>query len=71
MPEGWEYKTVSVNVSSGHIHDGSLDEQLTDLGRDGWELVAVTPLSVEDKTSCLVHHFRRPEERQRRAGFAP
>lgn len=71
MPEGWEYKTVSVNVSIGHIHDDSLDEKLTDLGREGWELVAVTPLSVEGKTSCLVHHFRRPEERQRRAGFAP
>lgn len=71
MAEGWEYKTVSVNVTQGHVHDSSLDEQLSALGSDGWELLAVTPLVSEGKTACLVHHFRRPEERTRRAGFAP
>lgn len=71
MSEGWEYKTLSVNVTHGHIHDGTLDEQLSAIGSEGWELVAVTPLEIEDKTACLIHHFRRPEERPRKAGFAP
>jgi hypothetical protein len=71
MPDGWEYKTLSVNVTSGRVHDATLDEQLTELGREGWELVSVTPLVAEGKTTCLIHHLRRIEERARKAGFQP
>ncbi len=72
MPDGWEYKTLSVNVIHGHVQEScDLDTQLCALGSDGWELVSVTPLEIEDKTACLIHHFRRPEERTRKVGFAP
>jgi len=71
MPDAWEYKTLSVNVTLGHVNDNNLDEQLMGLGSEGWELVAVTPLDIEGKTACLLHHFRRPEERTRKVGFAP
>ena len=71
MPDGWDYKTLSINVSNGHVHDDTIDEQLTELGNAGWELVSVTPLTVEGKTACLLHHFRRNEERTRKVGFQP
>lgn len=45
MPDGWEYKTLSVNVIHGHVQEScDLDTQLSALGSEGWELVAVTPL---------------------------
>lgn len=71
MPDGWNYKTLSVNVMNGHVHDTTLDEQLTELGNQGWELLAVTPLNIEGKTASLLHHLRRNEERTRKVGFQP
>ena len=69
MNDGWDYTTLSVNVANGHVHDGELDEKLTVLGNQGWELTHVTPLAIESKTSCLIHHLRRVAERKRSAGF--
>jgi len=69
--QGWEYMTITVNVHNGHVHDDSLDEKLNGLGAKGWELTHVTPLGMEAKTTCLVHHLRRVAERQRTVGFQP
>ena len=69
MQQGWEYMTLSINVINGHVHDESLDEKLNGLGKQGWELTHVTPLALESKTTCLVHHLRRLADRQRAAGF--
>ncbi|MCF6286440.1 MAG: hypothetical protein L3K26_14795, partial [Candidatus Hydrogenedentes bacterium] len=66
---GWDYMTQSENVVNGHLHDDTLDKKLTSLGNQGWELTHVTPLTLDGKTTCLVHHFRRLAERTRSAGF--
>jgi hypothetical protein len=71
MKDGWEYTTLSVNVSNGHVHDAAIDEKLNQLGNEGWELTHVTPLALESKTACVVHYFRRVAERPRSAGFQP
>lgn len=71
MQHAWEYKTLAINVFNGHVHDDTMEEQLNAMGQDGWELSHVTPLELESKTTCIVHHFRRPAERQRAAGFQP
>ena len=71
MPQGWEYKTLTINVLNGHLHDSTVDEQLTEMGLDGWELTHVTPLTLEGKSSCVVHHLRRLADRKRPAGFQP
>mgnify|MGYP003646281187 CR=1 FL=1 len=71
MHAGWEYMTITANVSNGHVHDDALDGKLTALGNQGWELTHVTPLTHEGKTTCLMHHLRRIAERQRQAGFQP
>ena len=71
MPDGWDYKTLTINVTGGRVHDEEIDEKLTELGNEGWELVAVTPLVMEGKTASLLHHFRRNEERTRKVGFQP
>ena len=71
MPDGWDYRTLEVNVTNGHVPEAILDEQLTELGREGWELLSVTPLVVDGMTVSLLHHFRRNEERTRKAGFQP
>lgn len=63
--------TFHVNVHNGHIHDEGLDERLTALGAQGWELTHVTPLTLEQRTACIVHHLRRLAERPRSAGFQP
>ena len=69
MQQGWEYMTLSVAVHNGHVHDEGLDDRLSALGNQGWELTHVTPLALESKTASVVHYFRRLAERQRPAGF--
>lgn len=59
----WEYKSVSINVVGGHIHNTEEEQKmLNELGAAGWELLSVTPITAEGKTSCLVHHFSRSNE---------
>ncbi|MBI2432698.1 MAG: DUF4177 domain-containing protein [Candidatus Hydrogenedentes bacterium] len=66
---GWEYRTLRSNTAGGHLDFERLDEELNDLGKDGWELVSVTCIVCNGETMFLVHHFRRPGEPRRRAGF--
>ena len=65
----WEYKTIPVPVADGNVKGDEVDEALNKLGSQGWELFSVSPLLANGETCCLVHHFRRPAERGRRAGF--
>ena len=65
----WEYKTIPVQVADAQIEADEVDGILNKLGGQGWELFCVSPLLADGETCCLVHHFRRPAERERRAGF--
>lgn len=39
----WEYKTISLSSYS----DGSAENEFNNLGREGWELIAVTgPVAI-------------------------
>jgi hypothetical protein len=64
----WEYHIeVWVKEDSlpwswgGHLLEGlSQSEGLTMLGKDGWELVAVTPYNENGQTCLYDFHFKRP-----------
>jgi hypothetical protein len=67
----FEYKTVAINVEkSGWLNkaakDDSIDEidrLLKALGQDGWELVAVLPITNGGSPAQInqgIHYFKRP-----------
>lgn len=66
----WEYKVVAINVKGGHVNEEEITESLNDLGAEGWELLSVSSILAEAHTTSMVHHFRRPSEHKRRAGFS-
>ena len=70
--EQWEYKTIYVHNTHQHARQGEVEfkshkdaENLNKYGREGWELVAVTPVVGEpignDRTYTLmlVYTFKR------------
>jgi len=65
----WEYKTLSVKLDEGYLDDQNVDSVLEGLGREGWELVSVSPVVSGGSTTMLVHHFRRVPESRRSVGF--
>jgi hypothetical protein len=55
-----EYKIVKTEKSIWSGKDKSDTEKiLTDLGRDGWDLVSVIPLSQGGTTNGLQYFFKR------------
>lgn len=65
----WEYRTLRTNTAGSHLDLERLEEEINELGADGWELFSVTPVTSHTETMFLVHHFRRSGEPKRRAGF--
>ena len=70
--EIWEYKTIYVDNTHPYAKQGSVEfkahrdaENLNKYGREGWELVAVTPVVAEPMgnnrtyTQMLVYTFKR------------
>lgn len=56
----WEYKIVKTEKSFWSGEDKSDTEKiLNDLGRDGWDLVSVIPLSQGGSTNGLQCFFKR------------
>jgi len=49
-----------------YLDNMSLSEYLNNLGKQGWELVSVTPITesalqiAKPETSCLIYTFKRP-----------
>nr|AUN37060.1 hypothetical protein [uncultured bacterium] len=64
----WQYKTLSISLE-GPVDEIEVDKTLNQLGGDGWELLAVTPLNFKQHTGYLVYHFRRLAKPERRVGF--
>lgn len=62
----WEYKTINIAPALLRLTNKSvlasfkpeLDEQLTTLGENGWELVSVAPYDVGCKFILI---FKRPK----------
>ena len=60
--ENWEYKTLTTSKSMWTAKDKTdIDKTLNDLGRDGWNLVSVVPLSSSagGSTTGLQLFFKR------------
>jgi hypothetical protein len=51
-PAKWEYKLLS----GGHVDADTLNN----LGKQGWELVAVESLSASGNWSETIYYFKRP-----------
>lgn len=71
MNKGWEFRTLRMNTAGAHLDTESLDMELNELGKEGWELLTVSPILSGGETMFLVYHFRRSEERKQKAGFQP
>jgi hypothetical protein len=67
--EQWEYKTITVTLFECRLKDKEVDTQFSEIGKDGWELVSVTPVVLKGETISLIHTFKRLAERERTAGF--
>lgn len=70
--EKWEYKTIYVHNTHPNARQGEVEfkshkdsESLDKYGREGWELVSVTPIVAESMgnnriyTQILVYTFKR------------
>ena len=70
--EMWEYKTIYVDNTHLYARQGEVEfkahkdaENLNQYGREGWELIAVTPVIAEPRgnnrtyTQKLVYTFKR------------
>ena len=64
----FEYRTELVTATQ--VLDGkTLPEQLSKASTDGWDLVDI--IVVGDRHAILLRRARRPEQSNRRVGFAP
>ena len=60
MMTSWEYKVMETEISIWSGKEKTDPEQfLSELGRDGWELVSVAPLSQGGTTNNLQFFFKR------------
>ena len=66
---GYEYRAVETRIDSASIDSRELEETLDSLGKEGWELVSVTPILLQGNTTSLIHHLRRISQPGRRVGF--
>ena len=66
---GYEYRTVDTRIDNAGVDSRELEDTLDSLGKEGWELVFVTPILHEGNTTSLVHHLRRISQPGRRVGF--
>ena len=64
----WEYITNRFDLKNGVFSGPKIDElkmqqSLNDLGREGWELVSITPIkeSSGHSTACLLATLKRPK----------
>lgn len=56
----WEYKVINIR-SENYRLDPNCDEQLNDLGADGWEMVGLTSVNFKSgATDNIAMVFKRP-----------
>jgi len=67
----WEYLTISLEakgVWTKNLNEEKTLEKLNELGKDGWELVSVTPISrtgvwtQREATYAFSFIFKRPKK---------
>ena len=65
----YEYKILPSKVEEGHLDESLVEPILNRLAAEGWEILAVTPITYEGSTTCVAHHLRRAVTPARTAGF--
>jgi len=65
----WEFKTVHIPIQESFVDDAEVDKRIAPVGKEGWDLVQVTPILKDGATCSLVYHFRRETEQNRSVGF--
>jgi Domain of unknown function (DUF4177) len=60
MQQRWEYKVIQTHDSATHglVGSATLEEELNELARAGWELFQVVAYST-DRSGTINHYFRR------------
>jgi len=54
---GWQHLALNAGTST---KDSDLARKINELGRKGWELVTVTPISKNGTTGTLIYFFKKP-----------
>ena len=65
----WEYKVVPIKtrIHSDHFEGGNkpimedVQNDLDSLGKDGWELVSIQDISLQDGRMFTVAYLKRPK----------
>ena len=62
-----EYRTITLSIDRDEgfgvrTVDKSHVKKLNEAGSEGWELVAVVPVSFEEFASAVTYIFKRPRE---------
>lgn len=65
----FEYKILPSKVEEGHLDESLVEPILNRLASEGWEILAVTPITYLGSTISVTHHLRRVVSPSRSAGF--
>ncbi|MCE5171626.1 DUF4177 domain-containing protein [Paenibacillus profundus] len=60
--EQWEYKTLKIKTGGflgGKVDEKSFEDELNQLGMDGWELVSCFDTSLSGQTTDVISVFKR------------
>jgi hypothetical protein len=55
--DGWQHLAMDAGTS---VKGPELARKINEIGRDGWELVTVTPVSKDGSTESFVYFFKKP-----------
>jgi hypothetical protein len=63
----WEYYTTSLGSTFSGPKDEDLQAALNELGEDGWEVIAVTPIESSNKVRLVAKRLATHSTRRQRS----